>query len=278
MSDDLADPSAAQPTVHVEVVQRRESRAARDCVERLVGEHLRALATLAPGAELRARDGQLGEGELAAHVASVTLCDAGHAPGAELPPARARLALHVHKLEERGPERDALPTDGAGDEDDDDAACESWALPAAELHGLWESLAFEGPLKAEVLRLAETALALRGLGVDARQVPCGGALLLHGAPGTGKTSLCRALAHKLAVRHRDRFPRARLLEVDAHSLFSRWFSESGKLVARLFRRIHDLAEDPRLLTCVLIDEVRARHAHGVARSMHSEKNVLGTFP
>ena len=37
-----------------------------------------------------------------------------------------------------------------------------------------------------------------------------------------------------------RFPHAQLIEVNAHSLFSKWFSESGKLVSRLFAKILEL--------------------------------------
>ena len=37
-----------------------------------------------------------------------------------------------------------------------------------------------------------------------------------------------------------------LVEVNAHSLFSKWFSESGKLVNKLFGTIMELVEDPEV--------------------------------
>lgn len=50
----------------------------------------------------------------------------------------------------------------------------------------------------------------------------------------------------------DSYSQARLLEINSHSLFSRWFSESGKLVQRLFNSIMEMVEDEDCFVVVLI--------------------------
>ena len=61
----------------------------------------------------------------------------------------------------------------------------------------------------------------------------------------------------LAVQYRRPYPSGVLLEINAHSLFSKWFSESGKLIGRLFGKIQEVVEDEESLVFVLIDEVES---------------------
>lgn len=57
----------------------------------------------------------------------------------------------------------------------------------------------------------------------------------------------------LACRYRH----GHLIEVNAHSLFSKYFSESGKLVTQLFSKIQDFVDDTSALVFVLVDEVES---------------------
>ncbi len=175
-----------------------------------------------------------------------------------------------------------------------------WGLPSAEFEGVWETLLYEDEedggggsssgssgssssssssssgsgsgsvtgelsgsrLKPALLQYASSAMLFAKVGVDSGLISCNHVILLHGPPGTGKTSLCKALAHKLSIRLGDRYPSAQLIEINAHSLFSRWFSESGKLVHRLFAHIREMVEDEDCLVMLLIDEVRQPSSSG----------------
>ncbi len=65
--------------------------------------------------------------------------------------------------------------------------------------------------------------------VDAHIISWNKVVLLYGPPGTGKTSLCKALAQKISIRFGNQYNRGELVEINSHSLFSKWFSEVFRL-------------------------------------------------
>lgn len=94
--------------------------------------------------------------------------------------------------------------------------------------------------------------------------------------GTGKTSLCRALAQKLSIRLGHRYHSSKLIEFDAHSLFSKFFSESGKLVTKLFGVIESLLNtEENTFVCVFIDEVESlANARQHSAGNHEPRDAL----
>jgi hypothetical protein len=168
-----------------------------------------------------------------------------------------RLLVHTFILSEEEVSTEELEPPGGDDEWT--AACDSLPLPHKSLDGLWESLIFEASVKRNLLQYAQSSLLFSDKAVSSHIVNWNRILLLYGPPGTGKTSLCRALAHKLAIRMGNRFSGGTtLLEINSHALFSKWFSTSGKLVSKLFQLVRDMVQDePNTLVCVLIDEVES---------------------
>ena len=75
--------------------------------------------------------------------------------------------------------------------DNEIAACTTWMLPHRDFHGLWESLHYENEIKSDLLSYCQTAMYIAGKKVDQKMVSWNKVILLHGPPGTGKTSLAQ---------------------------------------------------------------------------------------
>ena len=66
----------------------------------------------------------------------------------------------------------------------------------------------------------------------------------------------RGFAQKLAIRLGKHYPQSKLVEINAHSLGSKFFGESGKLVSKTFDNIDVLLEEEEdTFVCVFIDEI-----------------------
>ena len=158
-------------------------------------------------------------------------------------------------LTDTPPEPEEIEENG----EDPITVCEALQLPHTSLHTAWDNLVLPKNIKSNLLSYAQTALMFSTKNVSPHIVSWNRVLLLYGPPGTGKTTLCRALAQKLSIRSMHSFPSGGyLLEIKSHSLFSKWFSESGKLISRLFARIKEMVEDePDAVFCVLVDEIES---------------------
>ena len=94
-----------------------------------------------------------------------------------------------------------LSEEGAADADEGEDGVSSYReyeLPAREFHGLWDSLIYSGDIKQRLLTYAGTALFFSDRKVDTQLVSFNRTALLHGPPGTGKTSMW-ATAHALQL-------------------------------------------------------------------------------
>ncbi|KAK9467665.1 P-loop containing nucleoside triphosphate hydrolase protein [Lipomyces arxii] len=165
--------------------------------------------------------------------------------------ANCKFEVHVYEL------RPSVSVNTISVDDAGTVASTVIDLPCRTLDGLWESLIFDDDIKHRLLHFMSTLMLFSSRKVNSNLVSCGRIILLHGPPGTGKTSLCRAMAQKLKIRLSRTFPDGKLVEISAHALFSKWFSESGKLVGKLFEQIRELVQDERCLVFVLIDEIES---------------------
>uniref|UniRef100_A0AC34RDD7 AAA+ ATPase domain-containing protein n=1 Tax=Panagrolaimus sp. JU765 TaxID=591449 RepID=A0AC34RDD7_9BILA len=162
--------------------------------------------------------------------------------------------VHVYNVRDGESMATSIAADGS---DDTSIASHHWTLPCKEFDDLWENLVFDDNIKNELLSFVYALLKLSDRGANSNILSVNRMVLLHGPPGTGKTSLCKALAQRLSIRLSQRYKRSIFIEVNSHSLFSKWFSESGKLILKLFEQIEECACDPHQLVFVLIDEVES---------------------
>ncbi len=126
-------------------------------------------------------------------------------------------------------------------------------LPDDDWADNWNRIIVDRALKERLLNYLLFALAHRGR-ISAVRLPLHGLVVLHGPPGTGKTTLAAGLAQAAAEALGGRLLFA---SIDANAFPSQMLGESQRAVARLLHRtIPDLARRGHPLV-VRLDEVES---------------------
>lgn len=142
---------------------------------------------------------------------------------------------------------------------------DSRVLPDSDFDAQWNSIVVAPALKDELLAQGVLNFTLRPR-VNSALVPLHGVLLLVGPPGTGKTSLARGLASRIAAAVKG-VGEFRYIEVEPHGLASARLGRSQKAVTELFgQTIAELASEPLI---VLLDEVETLAADRAKMSLEA---------
>lgn len=141
-------------------------------------------------------------------------------------------------------------------------------LPSNTIEGMWESLYFEDNVKQKLFSYATISLKMSQMStksISSTLIANNKLLLVHGPPGTGKTTVCKALCQKLAIRQNESIDSLEtnchptiIVEVSCSRIFSRWFGESSKNLDNIFKDVENLlidSEQNKKFVCLLIDEV-----------------------
>lgn len=125
------------------------------------------------------------------------------------------------------------------------------SLPDSQLEAAWTAIKIPDLVRERLIAQSLLALQLRQR-FAFEAMPVHGLILLSGQPGTGKTTLARGLANRVASALKG--AKARFIQIDPHELTSSSLGRSQKEVTKLFQQTipEHAASNPCI---VLLDEV-----------------------
>lgn len=141
---------------------------------------------------------------------------------------------------------------------------DSRPLPDREFIAQWDAVIIESAQKDRLLSQAILNFTLREK-INRAYLPLHGLIVLHGPPGTGKTSLARGLAARTAEAI-NKLGKFRFIEVEPHALTGAALGKSQRAVRDLLgQTVAEQAERGPLI--VLLDEVETLAANRSRMSM-----------
>lgn len=124
-------------------------------------------------------------------------------------------------------------------------------LPSANFEQAWTAIKIDMEIKTRLTAQALLALSVRGQ-IPFEVAPLHGLILLSGVPGTGKTTLARGLANRVAEALKP--APVKFLQIDPHEIVSGMHGKTQQETTKLFTQtIPEAAGDG--VCVVLLDEI-----------------------
>ena len=127
-------------------------------------------------------------------------------------------------------------------------------MPDPQYARLWDSIVVDKALKSRLLRSVALALRLRE-SLPFEITALHGVALLHGPPGTGKTTLARGLAYQVASFTGSK--KVKFIEVNPHGLMSAEHGQSQQRITELLTEHLPSLTTKGTPTIALLDEVES---------------------
>eukprot|EP01084_Bolivina_argentea_P152658 266261_1 len=133
-------------------------------------------------------------------------------------------------------------------------------VPCIEYEELVETLYFDCNIKNLILQYIDKYIKFNQINVNKNIINYGGIILLHGPPGTGKSTLMKGISHKISIRiiNCSKYKNVEIFEIKSEWILSKWHGESAKNIDKIINIIkNNNNSQENIFNIIIFDEIES---------------------